>query len=120
MLQTQDFYSEIKVLTQILLRISEEKIGGWGLWCGEGKFVADGKGGQRRFHKEALADLKIYECGVHLMYFPTSLFFASVFSVSVLHTVINFQICRGHNRELCFFTAELRLFNIISLFLYMR
>ena len=32
MLQTQDFYSEIKVLTQILLRISEEKIGGWGLW----------------------------------------------------------------------------------------
>ena len=32
MLQTQDFYSEIKELAQILLRISEEKIGGWGLW----------------------------------------------------------------------------------------
>ena len=31
MLQTQDFYSEIKVLTQILLRISEEKFGGLGL-----------------------------------------------------------------------------------------
>ena len=28
-----DFYSEIQELTQILLRISEEKIGGWGLWC---------------------------------------------------------------------------------------
>ena len=27
-----DFYSEIQELTQILLRISEEKIGGWGLW----------------------------------------------------------------------------------------
>ena len=26
------FYSEIQELTQILLRISEEKIGGWGLW----------------------------------------------------------------------------------------
>merc|ERR1719204_2431043 len=26
-----DFYSEIQELTQILLRISEEKIGGWGL-----------------------------------------------------------------------------------------
>ena len=59
--------------------------------CGEGKSVADGKGGQRRFHKEALADLKIYEFGVHLVYFPTSLFFASVFSVSVLHTVITFK-----------------------------
>ena len=34
MLQTQDFYSEIKELTQILLKISEEKIGGWGLWSG--------------------------------------------------------------------------------------
>ena len=31
-LQTQDFYSEIKELTQILLRISEEKLGGWSLW----------------------------------------------------------------------------------------
>ena len=31
-LQTQDFYSEIKELTQILLRISGEKIGGWRLW----------------------------------------------------------------------------------------
>ena len=28
----EDFYSEIKELTQILLRISEEKIGGWSLW----------------------------------------------------------------------------------------
>ena len=28
-----DFYSEIQGLTQILLRISEEKIGGWGLWA---------------------------------------------------------------------------------------
>ena len=27
-----DFYSEIQELTQILLRISEEKFGGWGLW----------------------------------------------------------------------------------------
>ena len=27
-----DFYSEIQELTQILLRISEEKIGGWRLW----------------------------------------------------------------------------------------
>ena len=27
----EDFYSEIKELTQILLRISEEKIGRWGL-----------------------------------------------------------------------------------------
>ena len=27
-----DFYSETQELTQILLRISEEKIGGWGLW----------------------------------------------------------------------------------------
>ena len=35
-LQTQDFYSEIKELTQILLRISEEKIGSWGLWCEQG------------------------------------------------------------------------------------
>ena len=26
-----DFYSEIQELTQILLRISEEKFGGWGL-----------------------------------------------------------------------------------------
>ena len=59
--------------------------------CGEGKFVADGKGEQRRFHKEALADLKIFECGVHLVCFPPSLFFASVFSVSVLHTVITFK-----------------------------
>ena len=33
-LQTQDLYSEIKELTQILLRISEEKFGGWGLWWG--------------------------------------------------------------------------------------
>ena len=30
-----DFYSEIQELTQILLRISEEKIGGWGLWFQE-------------------------------------------------------------------------------------
>jgi hypothetical protein len=30
----EDFYSEIKELTQILLRISEEKFGGWGLWWG--------------------------------------------------------------------------------------
>ena len=30
-----DFYSEIQELTQILLRISEEKIGGWGLWWRE-------------------------------------------------------------------------------------
>ena len=29
-----DFYSEIQELTQILLRISEEKIGGWGLCTG--------------------------------------------------------------------------------------
>ena len=29
-----DFYSEIQELTQILLRISEEKIGGWGLCVG--------------------------------------------------------------------------------------
>ena len=35
--------------------------------------------------------LKIFECGVHFVYFPTSLFFASVFSVSVLHTVITFK-----------------------------
>ena len=34
-LQTQDFYSEIKELTQILLRISEEKFGGWSLWSGQ-------------------------------------------------------------------------------------
>ena len=27
-----DFYSEIQELTQILLRISEEKNGSWGLW----------------------------------------------------------------------------------------
>ena len=27
-----DFYSEIHELTQILLRISEEKIGDWGFW----------------------------------------------------------------------------------------
>ena len=26
-----DFYSETQELTQILLRISEEKVGGWGL-----------------------------------------------------------------------------------------
>ena len=32
----EDFYSEIKELTQILLRISEEKIGSWGLWCEQG------------------------------------------------------------------------------------
>ena len=29
------FYSEIQELTQILLRVSEEKIGGWGLWSQE-------------------------------------------------------------------------------------
>ena len=28
-----DFYSEIQELTQILFRISEEKTGGWRLWC---------------------------------------------------------------------------------------
>ena len=33
-----DFYSEIQELTQILLRISEEKIGGWGLWSEDGVF----------------------------------------------------------------------------------
>ena len=27
-----DFYSEMQELTQILLRISEEKFGGWSLW----------------------------------------------------------------------------------------
>ena len=32
-----DFYSEIQELTQILLRISEEKIGGWGLWDDQSK-----------------------------------------------------------------------------------
>ena len=31
----EDFYSEIKELTQILLRISEEKFGGWSLWSGQ-------------------------------------------------------------------------------------
>ena len=30
-----DFYSEIQQLTQILLRISEEKFGGWSLWSGQ-------------------------------------------------------------------------------------
>ena len=30
-----DFYSEIQELTQILLRISEEKFGGWSLWSGQ-------------------------------------------------------------------------------------
>ena len=38
MLQTQDFYSEIEELTQILLKISEEKIGGWGLWMSVNEF----------------------------------------------------------------------------------
>ena len=33
----EDFYSEIKELTQILLRISEEKFGGWGLCCSDSK-----------------------------------------------------------------------------------
>ena len=33
-----DFYSEIQELTQILLRISEEKIGSWGL-CMEYKAI---------------------------------------------------------------------------------
>ena len=66
---------------------------------GEGKFVADGTGGhldKRLFSllktKEALADLKRYECGVYSVYFPCSLFYTSVFSVSFLHTAINFQI----------------------------
>ena len=34
-----DFYSEIQELTQILLRISEEKIGGWSL-CSIDTFIA--------------------------------------------------------------------------------